>query len=546
MKQYRPAQRTGAPSANRIRERYLHQLGLQRGSQPQGPLAAPTHQVVVIGLPSLPEERATNVPTNLQLESHDFSNYQNTGDASHYTADSDMGDSKALSGDGESDSGSSNMRSRGHSPTICMGNELNVPITSLALSYPTALLKPPPEIAHATQSRGRGNPIARFFSMGGSSIDDLKPQHVPDQGSVTSTATSTTAGSSFTMVSRDWGSAANAEPMGVESSTSSTSALQGVHYRDNLRSRAHTTPQCVTSSLAHALNRFNIDSDCEASIASGSIVGCGNSIMTEDEDHVMDEDDTSVHSHTSFISMESHRSNVSSTPRLRGRKAGKAQRLMDRAAAHERILQIRSEQSQKTRASLVHLQRMGHQDLPETRSRSNSTSSQNSLPLLHVQHGSTSQAQAASMGPPQPRSPHAGDLSRTPTVSNCSDLKKLRDLQAPTGLAYPGLNRFIPAGVHVSSQEGNSKPQSSHMDVGMPGMPLLFHPQLASAIPPHAPHLAAADTTEDVQLSSISSISVHESLAHRRQSSVEDVLEVVEALSKLKGKGKGSMIPRVR
>jgi hypothetical protein len=30
MKQYRPAQRTRAPSTNRIREPYLHQLGLQR------------------------------------------------------------------------------------------------------------------------------------------------------------------------------------------------------------------------------------------------------------------------------------------------------------------------------------------------------------------------------------------------------------------------------------------------------------------------------------------------------------------------------------
>ena len=62
---------------NRVRERYLHQLGLQQGSQHQGPMAAPTHQLVVIGLPSLPKEKARNVPTNLHLETHDFSNYQN-------------------------------------------------------------------------------------------------------------------------------------------------------------------------------------------------------------------------------------------------------------------------------------------------------------------------------------------------------------------------------------------------------------------------------------------------------------------------------------
>jgi hypothetical protein len=262
--------------------------------------------------------------------------------------------------------------------------------------------------------------------------------------------------------------------------------------------------------------------------------------MTEDEDHAMDEDDASIHSHTSFISKGS------STQRPRGRKAGKAQRLLDRAVAHERILQIRSEQSQKTRANLIHLQRMGHHDLPETRSRSNSTSSQSSLPLLYVQHGSANQVSASSMDLPPPRSPYAGDLSRTPTVSNCSELRRLRGIQAPTGLAYPGLNRSIPAGVHVSSQDGDIKIQSNNMDAAVPGMPLLFHPQLPSAIPPHVHPLAAADKTEDVQLSSSSSISVHESLAHRRQSSVEDVLEVVEALSKLKGKGKGSTIPRVR
>lgn len=541
MKPYRPAQRTGAPSANRIRERYLHQLGLQRGSQPQGPLAAPTHQVVVIGLPSLPEERETNVP-NLQLESHDFSNYQKNGDASQHTVDSEMGDSKALSGDSESDPGSSQKRARAHSPTFGMGNELNVPITSLALSYPTALLKPPPEAAAATSNKSNGNPIARWFSKGAGMPQDSKPQHLTDQDSVTSTATSTTAGSSFSaMVSKDWSAPHNAEPMKVERSASASSAFQGVHYRGNSRVRTNATPQCVTSSLAHALHRFNIDSDCEASIASGSVAG-GASIMTEDEDHAMDEDDASVHSHASFVSMGSHRSNISSTPRPRSRKAGKAQRLLDRAAAHERIIQMRNEQSQKTRANLVHIQRMGHQDSPETRSRSNSNaSSHSSVPLLYVQHGNASEPPATYMepAPPQP-SLYGGDLSRTPTASNCSELK-LRRIQAPAGLAYPGLNRSIPAGVHLSSQDANSAVHNHHMAVGTPGKPLLFHPQLASAVPP-----SHAAITADTPISSSSSISAHESLAHRRQTSVEDVLEVVEALSKLKGKGNGSMIPRVR
>jgi hypothetical protein len=87
MRKFKPAPKQA--SANRIRERYLHQLGLQRGA------AIPNnndqfdnhhHQVVVIsGLPSLPEDRATNDDNTRGghvLESHDFS-LPNGGDGSY-------------------------------------------------------------------------------------------------------------------------------------------------------------------------------------------------------------------------------------------------------------------------------------------------------------------------------------------------------------------------------------------------------------------------------------------------------------------------------
>ena len=542
MKSHRPSPRTGAPSANRIRERYLHQLGLQRGSQPQGPLTPSTNQhVVVIGLPSLPEERATNdVSTNLQLESHDFSNYQNKGDSSHHTIDSEIRDSGSHAGDGESDSASSHKRSRGHPPRISFGNELNVPITSLALSYPTAILKPPPATNESAPAQlSKKNLIAQWFAKGVAGQSDAVKHHITDQDSVTSTATSTTAGSSFTaMVSKDWGSTASAQnndPIRAENAMSS-SAIQGVHYHCTSTVRASNTSHCPTSSLTHALNKFNIDSDCDASLASGSVVGGGNSIMTE-EDHIMDEDDVSVHSHASFMSVGSHKSHLSSSARARGRKAGKAQRLLDRAAAHERILQIRNEQSQKTRANLIHTQRMGNsQDSLETRSRSSSISSQSSIPLLYVRHGDASQAPAANLAL---QSLYGCDLSRTPTASNCSDLRKIMKLQAPMGLAYPQLNCTIPTGAHILSGRGQVVTSSIQTDTAQ-HKPLGFHPQLASSIPSTRPLPARSTTTEEVSDITSSSTSVLKSplLAHRRQTSVEDVLEVVEALSRLKGERK--------
>jgi hypothetical protein len=118
----------------------------------------------------------------------------------------------------------------------------------------------------------------------------------------------------------------------------------------------------------------------------------------------------------------------------------------------------------------------------------------------------------------------------------------LTGLQAPRGLSYQGLNCSIPAGVHISSKTSQDTLSTVPVDT-VPGRPLVFHPQLVSAIP----RAGKMDATIEETTPSTSHTAAHESpyLAHRRQASVDDVLEVVEALSKLRGRGKGT-IPRVR
>ena len=83
MRKFKPAP-TKQAAANRIRERYLHQLGLQRGAAYSYSSSQEhwndddhddnNHVVVISGLPSLPEDRATNDDNcGIVLESHDFS-----------------------------------------------------------------------------------------------------------------------------------------------------------------------------------------------------------------------------------------------------------------------------------------------------------------------------------------------------------------------------------------------------------------------------------------------------------------------------------------
>eukprot|EP00581_Thalassiosira_minuscula_P016429 CAMPEP_0183716412 /NCGR_PEP_ID=MMETSP0737-20130205/10343_1 /TAXON_ID=385413 /ORGANISM="Thalassiosira miniscula, Strain CCMP1093" /LENGTH=614 /DNA_ID=CAMNT_0025945683 /DNA_START=896 /DNA_END=2738 /DNA_ORIENTATION=+ len=610
MRPFKPAPKNA--SANRIRERYLHQLGLQRGAV-GAPLAAPhdpNHVVVISGLPSLPEDRAT---TEHIMESHDFSIASRHSQHTSATqgSETDANKSCAENNDDTSDSGSAhggvgasnNVPLDSHS--VCSKSTLSVspntnpsgtaePITSMALAYPTSLRMMPPPPSKPSHTSNNNFSVPQSVPWRTTSLSkpatvlldsaEYKNRGGNDHDSVSSAGTSTTAESSLTaaMVSRDWG--ANPHTSSVISNTSqlgeSPASAPGVYFQCGhphlLGVGSTATPSfvvsgqhCATSSLANALNRFNIDSDCEASVASNSII--------EDHLSLMDEDDfddnasrTSLCSHTSTGSTKSHH-------RAPRKKIGKMQRLMDRAAAHDRIVQRRNDRSQKMRANLVHSQRMSHSnhtpsmaipgllssamaasnnsDIPAlSESPCSTSSSQASMPLMHVHHGRTPRQEGREVKV----LPYLamGDLGRTPTSSNCSDLRKLMQEMGgcPSQFAYS-----LPTGVHIApaTQNVQTKLQGDTNDSTPPSIaPLGCHPQLASRIPTPPPKLAAGMLPSVLKSSSVISKPLLpsdsmdsedtdglKSLHHtNHQATIDDVMEVAMTLSKL-GERRNSPIP---
>jgi hypothetical protein len=641
MRKFKPAPKQA--SANRIRERYLHQLGLQRGAA-----SASSHQhwddnnnnhvVVISGLPSLPEDRATN---DNVLESHDFSH----ADGSYVSCCHDEG-SCSNGGCGGGGGGKPSAIAIGP-PQHLLSGVANENITSMALACPHPFLKNNHGSSHVNNTT---NNTALPFSLSwGTSqlsrsaavlLDEAGARN-NDHDSVSSAATATTAESSFTapMVSRYWGSAAAHTAGGTNnnivtiphppSGTASVSSMgdsvtsapgvffQGRHCGGGGGNHRFTPPSSYTStgghctsSLASALNRFNIDSDCEASVASNSII----------DDPTMMMDDCNMDDSASFAShMSGGSSSIASTTKgsssqrltKKKKKIGKNQRLLDRASAHERMMQIRNDRSQKLRANMVHSQRMNHCSLvglpmphqlggttsaaaappaSPARSRSSSISQASSIPLMHVDHqatptNTTPVVVAAMMSnscdpndtatpmvfPVLPKHPSfggGGDLGRTPTASNCSQHSKTT----------------LPSGVH-----------SKFFLQGTNCGPLTYHPQLASRIPtPPPPRLTVTASSSSsssslpswsntssrddllaVSQSNSSQISdvemnlanVVSSMQHSKQhrnvpsppptvkraeSIEDDVMEVAVTLSMLGGgrttpiNGGGGMIPRVR
>mmetsp|Transcript_16949 Transcript_16949/g.35645 ORF Transcript_16949/g.35645 Transcript_16949/m.35645 type:complete len:644 (+) Transcript_16949:337-2268(+) len=643
MRPFKPAPKNA--SANRIRERYLHQLGLQRGCAPL--TAAPhhpsstnnNHVVVISGLPSLPEDRVTTMTEGQHhvMESHDFSITSIRGGHSQHNesvdANSQGDDEDMMESD---DCGSSahglampacNATCDAHSPcsksTLSVspnnvagvgasndnGNNNNTAsnressdtaagqhLTSMALAYPTALRKvqrttpcavpTPPPVHNNTLPFSLWRPNASLSKPASVLLDSSA---FNDVDSVSSAGTSTTAESSLTataaMVSRDWG--AMSHTLGE-----SPASAPGVHFQcghprllggNGGVVASATSGQCAASgasSLAHALHRFNIDSDCEASsVASNSIVE-DHYLMIDYEDDVLSVDDVSVASHASHASYASHAS-VGSVPKsIRAsqqghcrKKIGKTQRLMDRAAAHERILQIRSDRSRNMRASVVHSQRMGGaaaaalsscvaattrgasdaQRMPLSESPcSASSGSAASQPLLHVQHGDTS-------GVGSDRTvPHTCDLGRTPTASNCnSDLRKLKMMAGSPSLYL----HTLPRGVHIlSAPNGRHAVQRG----GCVAAPLMYHPQLVSRVPAPPPEVAAgalpdvlgaeSDVVSSEPRTTVDAEAVSESreledasrLQHtNHQATIDDVMEVAMTLSKL-GERTCNPVARIR
>jgi len=664
MRKFKPAPKQA--SANRIRERYLHQLGLQRGA------AASSHQhwdddnnnhvVVISGLPSLPEDRATH---DHVLESHDFSH----ADGSYVSCHEEGSCSNGGGGGGKPSAiaigppqdlhqhypqGDSSYCSRStlstspHNNNVGNGSVADENITSMALACPHPFLK---NNNHGSNHVNHNNNTALPFHLSwGTSqlsrsaavlLDEAGGARNNDHDSVSSAATATTAESSFTapMITRDWRSAnaAAAHIAGANnnnivtiphppSGTASVSSMgdsvtsapgvffQGRHCGGNHRftpSSSYTSTggsgHCgVTSSLASALHRFNIDSDCEASVASNSVMDDPTMMM---DDCNMD-DSASCASRTSHMSGGS--SSVASTTNGRSsqrltkkKKIGKNQRLLDRASAHERMMQIRNDRSQKLRSIMVHSQRMNQCSLvglpmphplggttagaattaSPARSRSSSISQASSIPLMHVDHQATSTTTnnnspvaAVICDPNDMSSPFVfpvlskhpsfggGDLGRTPTASNCTQHPKTT----------------LPSGVH-----------NNYYLQGPNCGPLSYHPQLASRIPtPPPPRVSTASSSSsssslpswsntssrDDDLSAVpqsnSSLisememnlaNVVSSMQHskhrnapsppptitRAESIEDDVMEVAVTLSMLGGRatpsnGGGGMIPRVR
>eukprot|EP00985_Skeletonema_marinoi_P010620 scaffold4966_cov135-Skeletonema_marinoi.AAC.5 len=675
MRKFKPAPKQA--SANRIRERYLHQLGLQRGAASSTSSSQQqhwddhhnnNHVVVISGLPSLPEDRATN---DNVLESHDFSH----ADGSYISCYGDEGScsgnkqpSAAIAigppqhlyqpyppqGDSSHCSRSTLSTSPHTNNTHHLGHMADENMTSMALACPHSLLKSNGgshvnnnDTTNNTTTNNSSSSSALPFSLswgtsqlsrsaavlldeaGGSSPSSsapLRPNN--DHDSVSSAATATTAESSFTatMVSRDWGASGGATnnivaiphhpPSGTASVSSmgdSVTSAPGVFFQPrgggpSSSNYASTGPaHCVaTSSLASALNRFNIDSDCEASVASNSIID--DPTMMMDDCHIDDSASCASHmsggSSISIASTTTNNTKSRTATKKKKKKIGKNQRLLDRASAHERMMQMRNDRSQKLRATMVHSQRASHCSLgglpmphqlgggttavasSPARSCSSSVVSQaSSIPLMHVDHQatpmSTPVAAMCSIGdsnnnmvmmmqsspylsPVLPKRPSFGgsDLGRTPTASNCS--------QQHT-------KTTLPAGVHYLQ--------------GANCGPLNYHPQLVSKIymppppnvmalspPPAASSLPSWSNTDrrddsqsnssqvsemETNLANVVSSMQHSTQEHvppsppsivkRAAESVEDdVMEVAVTLSMLGGgrttpiNGGGGMIPRVR
>ena len=359
-----------------------------------------------------------------------------------------------------------------------------------------------------------------------------------------------------------------------------------------------------TSSLAHEMLRFNIDSDCDVSMYCEASVtsNCEDShAPTHEEDDGLSLDDTaSLSSHASAGGGRRRRG-----PRPK-KKIGRTQRLMDRAAAHERILQRSSDMSHKRRAERVHSHRgrdppvaaaasglalamtAAHDDgdapLPSEVPGAVATSRQvPSIPLMHVQHGANGGGCATARKHVSLSPLKSHDLGRTPTASNCTDPRRLKDLlqdQLIGEASVPdGCLSSLPSGVHVSPSLAMQQAQE-HSPVGRTmeslqrrrhaAKPLGFRPQLASCVPPPPPKLAGVGTlspqcsppsslktshvdsrphSEAAGVEHLESREADESTCHlhhlNHQATVDDVMEVAMTLSKL-GERTPYSVPRIR
>ena len=520
MMPYKPAPKNST-SANRIRERYLHQLGLQRGAvggadplsssqHYRAMLAQQNHVVVISGLPSLPEDRPSNPVT--VMESHDYSTSRHTyhsittlgseiliSDELSYddgTADADdrMDDSahdgvvtdttSALHALHMTTSRSTKNQKHGQQQQQQQQQTTSTPcnesLLHKALAYPPGgvhmnmLFQPPnkssitptplshpPELSFPWQSRGNNGVACN-------TLLDLT-----DGGdSVKSECTSTTAESSY---HRDHRGGCG---MSAKSIAQGGKQLGVVNGGGATRNGGNTT-NCPTSSLTTELHGFNIDSDCEASsvatlasIATTSTThrsegGTSSPLSTADGDTT--KTTNTVASHQSSKSSRSAKSSSSGSSRKK--------MLLLRATAHERILKIRNDQSSKMRADVVHSQRQGvgacigddYDDTDDSKTRQHQQ-------LQHLNPQAASQDVMSRTPPTIP-----GRLSyidhgsgRTPVASNCSDvlsnLRKLREIEKNYKHLFPYSSLW---GNNSSSSVGGDEEGGEGVHISLPSPPCL-------------------------------------------------------------------------
>lgn len=515
MMPYKPAPKNST-SANRIRERYLHQLGLQRGAvggadplsssqHYRAMLAQQNHVVVISGLPSLPEDRPSNPVT--VMESHDYSTSRHTyhsittlgseiliSDDFSYddgTADADdrMDDSahdgvvtdttSALHFPHKTTSRSTKNQKHCQQQQQTTSTPCNESLLHKALAYPPGgvhmnmLFQPPNESSTTPTPLSHPPELLSFpWQSRGNGVDSCNTLlDLTDGGdSVKSECTSTTAESSY---HRDHRGGCG---MSATSITHGGKQLGVVNGGGAVRNSGNTN-NCPTSSLTTELHGFNIDSDCEASsvatlasIATTSTThrsegGTSSPLSTADGDTT--KTTNTVASHQSSKSSRSAKSSSSGSSRKK--------KLLLRATAHERILKIRSDQSSKMRADVIHSQRQGvGACIGDDYDTDDSKTRQHQQQLQHLNHQAASQDVMSRTPPTIP-----GRLSyidhgsgRTPVASNCSDvlsnLRKLREIEKNYKHLFPYSSLW---GNNSSSVGGDEGGEGVH--IALPSPPCL-------------------------------------------------------------------------
>jgi hypothetical protein len=488
-------------------------------------LAQQNHVVVISGLPSLPEDRPSNPVT--VMESHDYSTSRHTyhsittlgsneilisdefsydddgtmtAAADRYTDDSTMDTS---SGTTHHLPPKTSLKNQQHCQQQ-QQQQCNESLLHKALAYPPGFHQPPPT-NNKSCTTTMPNPLSHPPALGTSSfpiwqgssssrggnngvlapcVNTLLLDLTDGGDSVKSECTSTTAESSYHRDHHHWGT----------TTTHGVKQQRGGAVRNNC---SNTTNYCPTSSLATELHGFNIDSDCEASsvatlasIATTSSTaahrseedGGGTSSPLSTADGDTTSTTTTNNTVTSYQSSKSSRSAKSSS--TSGGSSSRKKQILLRATAHERILKIRSDQSSKMRADVIHSQRQGVGACIGDDHSTDMTDDDSKMRQQQQQHNTILQAANQDVLSRTPPAIPPGRLAyidhgsgRTPVASNCSDvlsnLRKLREIEKNYKHLFPYSSLWGGNNNNSSIVDGGSSGGSEGVHIALPSPPCL-------------------------------------------------------------------------